>query len=226
MGFQPTTSGPTEAGVRLLLYSLVFTVITGILLNALSDLGAILIGFAVALPSVAALIGFVGILLIERGRAPEADGARRRARSALLVAAAAAAFLFASGLVLGFVYLPSAALWIAFRTGARFLAVLAVGLYLLWTAERIDPAFSRPLAEIALAFGAISAALGTGIAGSIAFGLVDAQSEIVASGGLLLLAISAFLFGLVSLISWVVVYSEILGRSPGFGGWPTSMGGA
>src|SRR6267378_2588200 len=145
MGFATAPKQPTEAGVRLLIYSLVLTVLTGIVLNALSDLGAILVGFAVVLPSAAALLGFAGIAFIERAKGQVHDSSRTRARAALLVAIAAAGFLFGSGLLLGVVYLPAPDLWNALRIGARFIAVLTVGLYLLWTAERIDPAFSRPL---------------------------------------------------------------------------------
>ena len=196
------------------------------MLNALSDLGAILVGFAVVLPSAAALLGFAGIAFIERVKGQVHDSSRTRARAALLVAIAAAAFLFGSGLLLGVVYLPAPDLWNALRIGARFIAVLTVGLYLLWKAERIDPAFSRPLAEIALGFGVISAAIATCVTLVVAFHVLDAQSELVVSGGLLFLAISAFLLGLVSLISWVVVYSEILGRSRGFPGWASGIGNA
>src|SRR5712691_12528988 len=161
MGFAAPSKRPTEAGSRLLIYSLVLTVMTGIVLNALSDLGAALVGFAVVLPSAAALIGFAGIVFIERAKGRVRDSSRTRARAALFTAISAAAFLFASGLLLGVIYVPAADVWNALRIAARFIAVLTVGLYLLWTAERIDPAFSRPLAEIALGFGVISAALAT-----------------------------------------------------------------
>src|SRR5439155_905877 len=59
---------------------------------------------SLAVPAVIGVIGFAGILRIERGRGWTRETRAERARPAFFVAAAAATFLFGSGLALDLIY--------------------------------------------------------------------------------------------------------------------------
>src|SRR5437870_10033732 len=107
---------------------------------------------------VVGVIGFGGILRIERGRGWTRDWRSERARPALLAASIAAAFLFGSGLVLELFHVSTEDAWNPVRMTVRFVLVLAVGVYLLETAARIDPGPRIRCAKSAHAVGALAAA--------------------------------------------------------------------
>src|SRR5437899_8083608 len=143
----------TASGVRWLLVSLVLAAVGDLVLDVPYYLGMVLPGLSafsagtsyplytsvlsVAVPTVIGPIGFVGILRIERGRGWTREWRGERARPALFAAAAAAAFLFASGVVLASARDPIEVIWNSVRMTARFVVVLAGGVYLLETSTRI-----------------------------------------------------------------------------------------
>src|SRR5256712_5026832 len=166
---------------------------------------------SVALPAVIGPIGFVGILRIERGRVWTRKWHEERARPALFVAFAAAVFLFGSGLALALSRDPVEVVWNSVRMTARFVVVLAGGVYLLETAVRIDPGSRSGLATAAFVVGTFAAAVRMLIA--VYNGLVAsaAPADLVRSPGGLLLAPAAFLLAGLSPFGWVAVYGRILG---------------
>src|SRR5947199_4434947 len=165
----------TASGVRWLLLALVLAALGDLVLDVpyyfsttIPGLGA-LSGKAsyrlyasvlsVALPTVIGPIGFVGILRIERGRGWTRDWRAERARPALFVAAASAAFLFGSGVVLALAREPIEVIWNSVRMTARFVIVLAGGVYLLETSARIDLGSRSGLATSAFVVGTFAAAV-------------------------------------------------------------------
>src|SRR5438093_459169 len=175
MGHRLFADTATASGVRWLLVSLVLAAVGDLVLDVPYYLGAVLPGLSalsagtsyplytsvlsVAVPTVIGPIGFVGILRIERGRGWTGEWRGERARPALFAAAAAAAFLFGSGLALALAGDPVEAIWNSVRMTARFVVVLAGGVYLFETAARIDPGSRRALAMAAFVVGMFAAAV-------------------------------------------------------------------
>ncbi len=227
MGHRLFADTATASGVRWLLVSLVLAAVGDLVLDVPYYLGAVLPGLSalsagtsyplytsvlsVAVPTVIGPIGFVGILRIERGRGWTREWRGERARPALFAAAAAAAFLFGSGLALALAGDPVEAIWNSVRMTARFVVVLAGGVYLLETAARIDPESRRPLAMAAFVVGMFAAAVRMLIA--VYNGLVAsaASADFVRSQVEPLLAPAAFVLAVLSLVGWVAVYDRILG---------------
>src|SRR3989442_11799677 len=114
---------------------------------------------SVALPTISGPIGFVGSFRIERGRGWTGEWRVERVRPALFVAAAAAVFLFASGVVLALARDPIEVIWNSVRMTARFVIVLAGGVYLLDTWARIDLGSRSGLATNAFVVGTFAAAV-------------------------------------------------------------------
>jgi len=227
----------TASGARWLVISLVLAAVGDLVLDVPYYFGAIIPGLAalsdkssyrlyasvlsVALPTVIGPIGFVGIFRIERGRGWTRAWRGERARPALFVAAAAAVFLFGSGLVLALARDPIEVIWNSVRMTARFVVVLAGGVYLLDTAARIDPGSRSGLAKTAFVLGTFAAAVRMLIA--VYNGWVSkASADFVRSQVEPLLAPAAFVLAVVSLFGWVAVYDRILGRPAGMrtGGTP------
>jgi len=156
-------------------------------------------------------IGFVGILRIERGRGWTREWRGERARPALFVAAAAAAFLFGSGVVLALTRDPIEVIWNSVRMTARFVIVLAGGVYLLETSARIDPGSRSGLATTAFVVGTFAGGVRMLIA--IYNGLVASTvpADFVRGQVEPLLAPAAFVLAVLSLFGWVVVYDRIRG---------------
>ena len=228
----------TASGVRWLLVSLGLAVVANLVsdvpfyfgtvfpgLNALSDTALYqhnLPLLSLVGPALIAGIGFAGILRIERGRGWTRETRRERARPAFLIAAAAAAFLFLSGIVLGLVLIPIQNVWNPVRMTVRFIVVFAVGVYLLDTAARIDPGSRMGLARAALVLGATAGAVKMLIAIYNGFFPANFPPDFVSSQVEPLLAPGAFLLALFSLCAWIAVYDRILGRlaRARAGGWP------
>src|SRR3989442_1297531 len=159
----------TASGVRWLLLSLALAAVGDLVLDVPYYFGGVIPGLgalsggtsyglytsvlSVALPAVIGPIGFVGILRIERGRGWTREWRGERARPALFVAGAAAAFLFGTGLALALTRDPVEVVWNSVRMSARFVVVLAGGVYLLETAARINPGYRRALAMTAFVVG-------------------------------------------------------------------------
>src|SRR5438093_10408758 len=152
----------TASGVRWLVISLMLAAVGDLVLDVPYYFGTVIPGLAalsnrssyrlyasvlsVALPTVIGPIGFVGILRIERGRDWTGEWRGAQARPALFVAAAAAVFLFASGGVLASAPDPIDVIWNSVRTTARFVVVLAGGVYRPETPARHAPVPRNALA--------------------------------------------------------------------------------
>src|SRR5437867_4695681 len=228
MGERLVEDSATASGVRWLLLALVLAALGDLVLDVpyyfsttIPGLGA-LSGKAsyrlyasvlsVALPAVIGPIGFVGILRIERGRGWTRGWRGERARSALFVAAGAAAFLFGSGVVLAVLRDPIEVVWNSVRMTARFVVVLAGGVYLLETAARIDAGSRKALASTALVVRTFAAAVRMLIAVYNGWVVPNAPADFVRSQVEPLLAPAAFVLAVLSLFGWVAVYDRILGR--------------
>jgi hypothetical protein len=238
MGHRLFADSAKASGVRWLLVSLVLAVTGDLALDVPYYFGTNIPGFgalsgaasyrpyvsiiSVVLPTVVGAIGFVGILRIERGRGWTFAWRGERARPALFVAAAAAAFLFASGLALALARGPVDVRWNSIRMTARFVVVLAGGVYLLDTAARIDPESRIGIAKMAFVVGTFAAAVRMLIAVYNGFVASNGPADFVTSQVVPLLAPAAFLLAVLSLFGWVAVYDGIRGRltRKGAGGSP------
>src|SRR2546426_9398977 len=218
----------TASGVRWLLVSLALAGVGDLVLDVPYYFGSVIPGLgalsggassrlytsvlSVALPTLIGPIGFVGILRIERGRGWTREWRGKWARPALFVAAAAAVFLFASGLALALSRDPVEAVWNSVRMTARFVVVLAGGVYLLETAARIDPRSRSGLATTAFVVGTFAAAVRMLIAVYNGWVVPNAPADFVRSQVEPLLAPAAFVLEVLSLFGWVALYDRILGR--------------
>src|SRR2546425_9007194 len=198
MGPSDSANPATASGVRWLLLSLGLAAVADLVMDvpvyfgtALPELEALFMTasyqlyapiLSVVVPTGVGLIGFAGILRIERGRGWTREWRGERARPAFFVAAAAALFLFGSGLVVELVYGPVEAVWNPVRMTVRFV----VGTF---------AAAARMLIAIYNGFFASESP-------------VDFMSSQVEP----LLSPAAFLFAVVSLFGWFAVYNRILGR--------------
>src|SRR5438128_12572654 len=185
----------TASGVRWLVISLMLAAVGDLVLDVPYYFGTAIPGLAalsgrspyrlyssvlsVALPTIIGPIGFVGIFRIERGRGWTRAWRGERARPALFVAAAAAVFLFGSGLVLALARGPIEVIWNSVRMAAPLLVVLAGGVYLLDTAARIDPGSRSGLATTAFVVGTFAAAVRVLIAVYNGFLASNAPSDFV-----------------------------------------------
>jgi len=227
MGHRLFGDSATASGVRWLLIALLLAAVGDLVLDVPYYFGTVIPGLAalsgrssyrlyasvlsVALPTVIGPIGFVGILRIERGRGWTREWRGERARPALFVAAAAAAFLFGSGVVLALTRDPIEVIWNSVRMTARFVIVLAGGVYLLETSARIDPGSRSGLATTAFVVGTFAGGVRMLIA--IYNGLVASTvpADFVRGQVEPLLAPAAFVLAVLSLFGWVVVYDRIRG---------------
>jgi hypothetical protein len=163
--------------------------------------------FLVAAIAVSGLLGWIALERnLEPGRT-EGNATRLRAEVAFSVAIASGVFLFASGVLLSFVYLPNHVALAWLRLAATFALALGVDLYLFWTVVRLDQAASQ-LRWVACLFG-LSAA-------SVAF--VWSTIYLMVFGepfplGYTLWGPAVFVLAILSLLTWIVVYAGILGRS-------------
>src|SRR5256712_1552645 len=215
-------------GVRGLVISLMLAAVGDLVLAVPYYFGTVIPGLAalsgrssyrlyasvlsVALPTVIGPIGFVGILRIERGRGWTGEWRGEPARPALFVAAAAAVFLFASGVVLALARDPIQVIWDSVRMTARFVRVLAGGVYLLETSTRIDLGSRSGLATAAFVVGTFAAAVRMLIAVYNGWVVPTAPTDFVRSQVEPLLAPAAFVLAVLSLFGWVALYDRILGR--------------
>ena len=218
----------TASGVRWLVISLMLAAVGDLVLDVPYYFGTVIPGLAtlsgrssyrlyssvlsVALPTIIGPIGFVGILRIERGRGWTGEWRGERARPALFVAAAAAVFLFGSGVVLALARDPIEVIWNSVRMTARFVIVLAGGVYLLETSARIDPGSRNGLATSAFVVGTFAAAVRMLIAVYNGWVVPNAPADFVRSQVEPLLAPAAFVLAVLSLFGWVALYDRILGR--------------
>src|SRR5207245_11404039 len=167
MGHRLFAESASASGVRWLLIALLLAAVGDLVLDVpyyfsttIPGLGA-LSGRAsyrlyasvlsIALPAVIGPIGFVGILRIERGRGWTRGWRGERARPALFVAAGSAAFLLGTGVVLAVLRHPIEVVWNSDRMTARFVILLAGGVYRLVTAAPIDTRSMHGLARTAFA---------------------------------------------------------------------------
>ena len=228
MGPRDFANPATASGVRWLLLSLGLAAVADLVMDvpsyfgtALPVLGALL-GTAsyerytpilsLVVPTVVGVIGFGGILRIERGRAWTRDWRGERARPALLATSIAAAFLFCSGLILELLRVSMEDVWNPIRMTVRFVVVLAVGVYLLETAVRIDPGTRIGIAKSVLVIGAFAAAARMFIAISNRSLASQSAADIMSSQVEPLLSPAAFSLAVVSLFGWFAIYARILGR--------------
>jgi hypothetical protein len=219
----------TASGVRWLLLSLALAVVADLISDVPYYFGSAvpeLNGLAAALPyrdylpllSLAVpagtgMIGFLGMVRIEAGRGWTREARGERARPALFVAAAGAAFLLFSGLVLALVLVPIQGVWNPVRMTGRFVVILAVGVYLLETSARIDrPGSRKALAKAGFALGATAGAVRMLLAIHNGFSAGSAPPDFVTSQVEPLLAPAAFLLAVLSLVAWIAVYGRILNR--------------
>src|SRR3989454_4492372 len=228
MSHRSFADSATASGVRWLLIALLLAAVGDLVLDVPYYFGTLIPGLAslssrtsyrlyasilsVALPTVIGPIGLVGILRIERGRGWTRDWRGERARPALFVAAASAAFLSISGVVLALARDPIEVTWNSVRMTARFLIVLAGGVYLLETSARIDPGSRSGLATTAFVVGTFAAAVRVLIAVYNGFLASNAPKDFVRWQVEPLLAPAAFVLAVLSLFGWVAVYNRIRGR--------------
>ena len=228
MGHRDFANPVTASGVTWLLVSLVLAAVADLVTDVPSYFGTALpvLGtlsgtasyeryspiLIVVVPTMVGVIGFGGILRIERGRGWTRDWRSERARPALLAASIAAAFLFGSGLVLELFHVSTEDAWNPVRMTVRFVLVLAVGVYLLETAARIDPGPRIRFAKSALVVGAFAAAVRMFIAIHNGFFASKSASDFVSSQVEPLLSPAAFVLAVVSLFGWFAIYIRILGR--------------
>ena len=230
MGQRVSANPATASGVRWLLLSLALAAVADLVMDVPSYFGPALPRLqalsatasyqvyapilSVVVPTGVGLIGFAGVLRIERGRGWTREWKGERARPAFFVAAAAAAFLFGSGLVVELVYGSMETVWNPIRMTVRFAVVLAVGVYLLETAARIDAGSRIGLAKTMLVVGTFAAAVRMLIAIYNGFFASESPVDFVSSQLEPVLSPAAFLFAVVSLFGWFAVYYRILGRLP------------
>src|SRR2546427_42066 len=142
MGHRDFANPVAASGVRWLLVSLVLAAVADLVTDVPSYFGTAfpvlgaLSGTAsyeryspiliVVVPTMVGVIGFGGILRIERGRGWTRDWRSEGARPALLAASIAAAFLFGSGLVLELFHVSTEDAWNPDRLPARSEAAAAL----------------------------------------------------------------------------------------------------
>jgi len=107
---------------------------------------------------------------------------------------------------------PIEVIWNSVRMTARFVIVLAGGVYLLDTWARIDLGSRSGLATTAFVVGTFAAAVRVLIAVYNGFLASNAPSDFVRWQVEPLLAPAAFVLAVLSLFGWVAVYYQILGR--------------
>jgi len=207
-----------EAGLRFIMVSLsvaavamalpqfviTFVVPSTVLVPGLHLL--LLPGIFLTLYAAIAVSGFAGFLTLEWNRAtgPTRNGWRWDAPClAGVLAVLAAASFFGSGIALGYVYLPEDNIVRGVHLFAVPALALCAGLYLFWTAQRMDPD-ATILRRLALSLGIASVVL------AMTTRLGPTSDDPVPA---LVLGLSATITGMFSLLAWIVVYGGIYGKS-------------
>ena len=213
-----------ETGVRLVLISLVLATLSIVvspflyaaIVGGLSDPAQafgwhifVLPGIALALGGALGATGVVGLWILEWDRRRGADPLSRRwdrQRVALVVTVVVAAIQIGSGIVLGFVHIPWFQALAVIRAALWATLTLTSGLFLYWTAERIDPGAAR-LSQLGFALGTASGIIpGMTIAASL---LGPVAFDPILGG---VLGGAATGIGTLSLLAWIIVYGGILVR--------------
>jgi hypothetical protein len=167
-------------------------------------------GISLSLTAALGLAGLGGMLIIEwnRGRVIGQTGRTwDRIRIAFLVSALSGALSLLSGIVLGFIYVAAYRTVFAIEVAVQMSLAVSVGLFLFWTAERIDPP-ARRLRQVALLLGGVAA--GTFTATSAASLLGGMYVDPVLGGTIGLFGTAT---GTLSVVVWMIVYGAILGGS-------------
>jgi hypothetical protein len=149
--------------------------------------------------------GLAGITLVElnwvrslRSRGESGD----LPHAALIAAIVPGVVYFASGLILGNVYMPPPVAFFILREAIVSMAAVATGFYLLWLAVSLGSTWGLPAAKIAFAAGVLSVGLEAMARGLYVFGF----PSLWVSG----MSVSSSFVGLASLGVWIVVFSRIL----------------
>ena len=178
------------------------------LLLRLAVFGILTLGFAVG----TGLLGLAGIVIVERNRGRTEGPAGRMwdgARLAGLASVVAGGLFFLPGLIVSFVYLPDYARpAFAMQTAGWLALSVSIGVYLYLTARRMD-LMTRWLGGTALALGFAAAGLTATLSVTVEAGLFLEDLTLA-----MILNLSIAMFGLLSLVIWIVVYSRILDRFP------------
>ena len=124
----------------------------------------------------------------------------------MVVTVVVAAIQIGSGTVLGFVHIPWFQALAVIRAALWATLTLTSGLFLYWTAERIDPGAAR-LSQLGFALGTASGIIpGMTIAASL---LGPVAFDPILGG---VLGVAATGIGTLSLLAWIIVYGGILVR--------------
>ncbi|HEX9341181.1 MAG TPA: hypothetical protein VF992_08450 [Thermoplasmata archaeon] len=154
----------------------------------------------------AAIIGVVGAFLIERSRADRSGrSAWTRERLAIIVAIGADAIFFGTFGIMSI----SIALWFLVLAATSIIVLIAAGLYLLWTAERLAGVIVKMLGSVAIALAVVADALNLWTFGRF-FGLLggDPFRRIDPS-----VSVAGALLGAGSLTLWILIYSLVVLRA-------------
>jgi hypothetical protein len=155
---------------------------------------------------VGAIIVVVGAYLIERARPdpmPLAGRVWNRERLAIAFAVGGAAvFLW----ILGTLSTMPVAMSFLIREGTSLTVLIGLGLYLLWTAERLDGVFPKRLGPVAIAVALLAGALNF-VTFARLFGLMEPSWSDYPT-----LTVATNLLAAGSLSIWIVIYGRILRR--------------
>ena len=153
------------------------------------------------------IIGGVGAYLIESARAKLTDIPSRswnRERIAIgFAVGAGATFLAGPGVI---VDLPFT-LWFLIHAATGIIVLIALGLYLLWTAERVARVSLRKLGSVAFAFALVAATLDLLSLGALFGAFAVSWSDQPP------LTIADSLLGAGSLTIWILIYTLTIRRS-------------
>ena len=152
----------------------------------------------------AGIIGIVGAYLIERGRHDTTHGLDRwwnRERLAIASAAVAEALLLGVIVSIGMINI---ALRFLLGAVAGIVVLIGLGLYLLWTAERVAGVSMTGLGSVAFAFASVGAMLDL-LTLTYFFAPMERFPDVAPS-----LTAAAVLLGAASLAIWIVMYMGLL----------------
>ena len=152
------------------------------------------------------IIGGVGAYLIESARAKLTDAPSRswnRERIAIgFAVGAGATFLTGPGVIIGLPF----TLWFLVHAATGITVLIALGLYLLWTAERVAGVSLRKLGSVAFVFALAAATLDLLSLGAL-FGTIDLAWSYQPR-----LTIADFFLGAGSLTVWILIYTLTIRR--------------
>ena len=159
----------------------------------------------------AGIIGLAAIALIEAGHGRSRDvlGSRwNRERVAILSGIAAGAALIASVPIAGSYTGSGSDPWTLVRAALGLGLLASLGLYLVWTAERLNGTMARWLGTVALAFAIVS-----GVLQLLAYGDL---SRAIGFGPYIspTLSVAAALTDASSMALWIGIYVGVLLRAP------------